>query len=714
MHLKKLGLPAAFLALLVFIPKGYAEPRAAFHLEARIPQSALAVLSFEDVGSWNEKFEKSALGALFNEPEMKAFTAPIQKAVEQMIEEKEGPLADVPPIAWDVLEQLEGLDGQLAIALIDFDLEEEMPSAVASLDFGEKIGDFGKFLHRVKAEMGEDGEAMKAFEKDGRTWWQVDTGGPVVSATSIDTAFVIATDPQLLQAVIDAPAGGDGSLASNADYKAVKAKSGGEKLGMFAYANVPAIVALFDAEMDEETRTIANVLGLDTVKGFGYGMSFVGDGFMDALVVHTPGADHGILKLLEAPPMRPKMIDWVPSSAFYYSESGMSLDGLMGRLRDLLGKVDEDFVEEMDEGIKRANDQLGVDIEHELVAGFGAGGCFYAAMPETGGLYPEVALMMTVKNQDEYESVFDRFANGLAGMVTENGDVIASTRVIEYAGQRMHLFEMQGAHGDDIVPFTPTWAVMDGKLFVTAVPYAMKEIIARKKEQAGVSGVHGLASQEDFQSVLAAMPSTAGAIEYLDMQAIMNLIYDTAVPTLQTAVKPNMIPMPVPLDWAQLPPARTVRKYFRSLGAFTTWNDEGISISVHAPIPMLAVTMIAVGVAATMFMGRMTAMGPPIEVMPGPRMPGDAAPADLDAELAAVQAEEIAKYVSLYILEQKKLPNELADLVRADVMGALPKDPWGNDFVLRVVDAESRDFRVVSFGPDGKPDTEDDVIAGDK
>ncbi len=711
MYLKKLGLPAALLALLVFIPKGYAEPRDAFHLESRVPQSTLAVVTLEDIGNWEQKFDKTAIGAFFSEPEMHAFMEPIEKALTQMIEEREGPFGDVPPIAWDLLEQLEGLEGQLAVALIDVDLDEEMPSAVASLDFGSKIGDFGKFLHNMKAEMGDDGEAMRAFEKDGRTWWQVDADGLVISATSIDTAFVIATDPQLLQSVIDAPTGGEGSLASNADFKVVKAKSGGEQLGMFAYANVPAIVRMFDSKMDEETRAIANALGLDTVKGFGYGMSFVGDGFMDSLVIHTPGADHGILKLLEAPPMRPQMIDWAPSTAFYYSESAMSLDGLLGRVRELLAAVDEDYVEDMDEGLKEVNAQLGVDIEHELVAGLGAGACLYAAMPETGGLYPEAALMMTVKNADEYESVFDRFANGLAGMMTENGSIIASTRVIEYAGQRMHLFEMQEAEGDDVVPFTPTWAIMEGKLFVTAVPYAMKEIIARKKEQAAVSGAHGLASQEDFQTVLSAMPDSAGAIEYLDLQAIMNLLYDTAVPTLQTVVKPNMIPMPVPLDWAQLPPARTVRKYFRSLGAFTTWNQDGISISMHAPIPMMAMLMVSAGAGAAMLMGRVDPMMDPVMIEVVPSL---GVPADLDAELAEVQAEEIAKYVSLYILEQKKMPATLADLVTADVMGALPKDPWGNDFKLRVLDAESRDFRIVSWGPDGRANTEDDVVAGEK
>ena len=38
------------------------------------------------------------------------------------------------------------------------------------------------------AELGADGDAIQHSERDGRTWWQVDTGGPIIHATNIDTA----------------------------------------------------------------------------------------------------------------------------------------------------------------------------------------------------------------------------------------------------------------------------------------------------------------------------------------------------------------------------------------------------------------------------------------------------------------------------------------------------------------------------------------------
>ena len=39
----------------------------------------------------------------------------------------------------------------------------------------------------------------------------------------------------------------------------------------------------------------------------------------------------------------------------------------------------------------------------------------------------------------------------------------------------------------------------------------------------------------------------------------------------------------------------------------------------------------------------------------------------------------------------------------------IPKDPWGNEFEMRPGERGWRDYEVRSWGPDGKPDTDDDI-----
>ncbi len=718
---KRLFCVAFLLVSFVLLPKGYAEPRDGWSLEARVPAPTLALFTMEGVGRWGEHFEKTAIAGLFREPEMKAFMAPIEEAIAEQFGSERSPLGEAGPMIVEVLEQLAGLRGQIAIALLDVDMDAGMPRAAASLDFGEHVGDFVKFMIRMRKQLDPQGEAISQFEKDGRTWWQMQRGGPPITATTVDTAFVLATDPTLLESVI-AGAGAE-SLASSQAFQSVRRRaSAGGELGMLAYANVPAIVDMLKPMMDDEARVIANALGLDTIQAAAYGMAFAGDGFMDSLVLHAPGADHGLVTMVEMPAFQPQALHLVPANAFYYQEGSFNIHELVPNIRRLGAGVSPEFAEEMDQGLAHLRGMLGVDLEKDILGGLAGPTMVYLSMPETGGLYPELGIFLKVKDPAASEAAFERLNRGIAGAITEEGDVIASTRKLDYRGKTLHLFEMQEARGDDVVPFTPTWTMLDDWLVLTLVPHSMKEIVLRS---ATATTDGGLAAQEDFQSLRALMPKDAGAFEYLDLQGVLNLLYDTGVPLLQTVAKPNVMgrQIPFPLDWAQLPAARTVRPYFRSMAFFTTWNRDGIAIHMHGPIPLAGVMVAAVAVAIPFFSAtRMStrAMDLPDLVVdtgkeeakkkPGPRplrpMP-PAGPARIIK--AQAHAAQIGRYVRTFMLTENRLPSDLQELVSSGTVGRLPKDPWGQAYTLRVIDKRTRRFQVISAGPDGLFDTADDV-----
>ncbi len=722
----------ALAALFVGMPKGYAEPRTSWSLEGRVPSSSMAFLSIEDIGGMGAKFEKTAIAGLFSEPDMQAFMQPIVDAGEQMLHaERRAPFGDATPIIMKLLEQLGHLRGQVAIAMLDLDMSQGMPRAALSMDFGGNVAEFVKFLDGLRKEIDPQGTAITAYQKDGRTWWQIQDGPPI-TATTVDTAFVVATDPTLLQGVL--AGAGEDSLAASDDFKSVRARVGGDQLALLAYANVPALVEKFGAEMPEEARRIANAVGLDTLKAAAYGMSFSGDGFMDSFVLHAPNASHGIVPMVRMPSYKPKALHRVPANAFYYEEGSVNYSELIPNVRKLVGSIEANAVEGMDEFLQGMNAKIGVDVETDLLGGLAGGASTYVAMPETGGLYPEVAFMLELKDPAAFEAMFEKFANGVAGAVSEEGDVIASTRTMDYRGTKLHLFELQEARGDDVVPFTPTWAVLDGWLVMTLVPHAMKEIVLRGASTTG----GGLAAQEDFQSLRRAMPKDAGQLTYIDLQAILNLLYDTAVPLLQTAAKPNVMGrnMPFKLDWAQLPAARTVRPFFRSMGVFTTWNENGIAIQMHGPLPLTGALMMAAAVAVPMAMSGRTRVRrgrpipgvggmrvrpqPPRPVVPGREAKGKDASGDakggpslVKQRMARIQAEQISSYVRVFLLTKKRLPASLEEIVKENVAGKLPQDPWDKAFKLFVLDEKTRKFVVRSAGPDGSFGTQDDVQSSD-
>lgn len=82
---------------------------------------------------------------------------------------------------------------------------------------------------------------------------------------------------------------------------------------------------------------------------------------------------------------------------------------------------------------------------------------------------------------------------------------------------------------------------------------------------------------------------------------------------------------------------------------------------------------------------------------------------------AEIQMKEFSNAIDLYRMEKKKLPGTLQELSQPGsdrnpqpYMKSIPKDPWGNEYEYRP--NGNKDFTIRSFGDDGQPDTEDDVV----
>jgi general secretion pathway protein G len=87
--------------------------------------------------------------------------------------------------------------------------------------------------------------------------------------------------------------------------------------------------------------------------------------------------------------------------------------------------------------------------------------------------------------------------------------------------------------------------------------------------------------------------------------------------------------------------------------------------------------------------------------------------------IAQIKAAQYAEAAKRFKIETGVFPQQLQDLEvrpqhisprkwRRPFVEKLEADPWGNPFVLRV-DAVNNRVLVVSAGPDGRLDTEDDI-----
>ncbi|MFP4600575.1 MAG: type II secretion system protein GspG [Persicimonas sp.] len=89
----------------------------------------------------------------------------------------------------------------------------------------------------------------------------------------------------------------------------------------------------------------------------------------------------------------------------------------------------------------------------------------------------------------------------------------------------------------------------------------------------------------------------------------------------------------------------------------------------------------------------------------------ESALAQAATEQAKREIRDLESMVDAYYLQSspRSLPDSLDELTRGDdpIAESIPNDPWGNAYIYRV-QSES-DYELFSAGPDGEPDTSDDV-----
>ena len=82
-------------------------------------------------------------------------------------------------------------------------------------------------------------------------------------------------------------------------------------------------------------------------------------------------------------------------------------------------------------------------------------------------------------------------------------------------------------------------------------------------------------------------------------------------------------------------------------------------------------------------------------------------------KLVELHFDELTRGIDTYRLMHKKLPSSLDGLTESDdrnpypILFLVPEDAWGNPYEYRVIDRST--YQLRSYGPDGVPDTADDL-----
>ena len=372
-------------------------------------------------------------------------------------------------------------------------------------------------------------------------WETVDVGGRAVQRKDArplevflwhgDDRLVLTTKRARMEGVLaglhGAPAAE--SLATSARYRTVVERMGARQHAMLVYADAKRIVDRGVAIARQHTRGgdvdefvgIWRALGLDALEAVAFADIPSGDGFRTELAL-TMTERRGVLGIpVEGRPTQ-RFAAHAPRNCLLYGAEHVDLAGMWVRVLDLVGSLDADARAEMEEGERMANAALGVDLRRDVVGSLGTEWAVSLAQPPGGGLIPDLALFIEVKDRARLEAALETVLKRLQGMAAEEGAVFKVAEA-EWRGHRIRFVEMAERDGDPI-PVAPAWALGDDRLVLALYPQTVKHALMEKP---------ALPSHDEYKALLRRVPDTAVSTMYVDAGGMIGWLYNSAVPLLQ-------------------------------------------------------------------------------------------------------------------------------------------------------------------------------------
>jgi hypothetical protein len=350
----------------------------------------------------------------------------------------------------------------------------------------------------------------------------------------------------------------------------------------------------------------------------------------------------------------------VPERAFYASAGRADLAEMMDIAMDAVGEVEPAALDEVLAHLGRAEEFIGLDIREDILRPFGEEMALYAALPESGGLIPDIVFLTRLRDPARFQSSMEHLIAKLRMVLEDRPRLAAEHRKMEYMGRTIHYLHVSHKWGDPI-PVTPAFIVEGDLMAMALVPSVLKDFVARAE------GARSLFDRPDFKRVMKGLPDGLASVEYVDFGAAARMIYGTLLPIAQAAGKDQ----DVPLDFALMPRTETIAKHF--FGAAWGMQADDAGISLHAYSPTGIGPLVATLAVPVMFMGMRTvryetadavAETPPPEPMK-PREPVAPARAGTRGRL-----EEIYSGLLYYYLAKgDTFPKDLGALVTSKVVG---------------------------------------------
>lgn len=579
MNLKRLALLLPLLAL-------GAAPRAAFRLEAVLPESTLIFAETPSAPAFREAFRKTPLAKMLDDEEVRAFAA---DALANALQNLNAFGPGEKDLSWEKL--IENVGGQIAVAmpgLLRGEPGKQEADLVLSLDCAGHGDAARKTLAQVRKhydeKSGRKAEAWKAGETEVLTFVvQPDLN---LHAALVGEVLIAATWKATAEQLIAAVQGGQPKpLAKSATFLKAREKAAAKEV--FFFADLAAFVKEAKEDLDEEQRKLISVLGLDGFTFAAGGITIGDQGVRERFFLGTTGEKKGFAKFLSLKGPAAGF-EAAPQDALQFVSFSIELADLYDTLFEILKGADEFQQAKALDGIAEFEKEVGFSIKNDLFPAFGPRIWWYSALP------PDSILPDGVTGFEIRDAA--RFDKCLQAVVKRLGAELAS---VEFKGRKIQYFKFAGpSNFDPARMFLSTiYFLRDGdKLQVSSLlgglggANALKRHLLRQERP-------NLASQASVVRWMDGKTEGASLVLYLDIARAFTTAYNTLTP-FALFFKDMLKPGEGGADLMKLPLGETLGKYLGQSIHKVTVEPDGLRADGISGSGTTLMTAAAVGAAA--------------------------------------------------------------------------------------------------------------------
>jgi len=339
-----------------------------------LPAGTMAVVSFPDLGATRSRAVESALYKIWSDPGVQEFLKPVIDKVNTSRAEIEGKLQKETGFTLADLKKL--ANGHLTIALINVQLAEQpQPQGVIIL----APRDSEHLKRCVSLALAQAPEAARQqMSKRQIAGVEVTdlTGGPTrVSWGFVGGAMVVALGPGTIEDIIPAMLGDvPGRLKDSATFQAVVKRLGDTRQEYLGYVNLEQVMSVAQVAAMAASPQVGKAIeaiGLADIKAIGQAAAFRGAALEDRAFVYMGGGQGRLANLLRPEPVNRQLLENVPAEAIQVQLSRINLSLLVENAFAVFQEVAPQKYEEFRKQMATFEQQLGFNIEKDLIKGLG-------------------------------------------------------------------------------------------------------------------------------------------------------------------------------------------------------------------------------------------------------------------------------------------------------------------------------------------------------